>query len=155
MWASLLLLLRWLRLRWALWRLPHLPRGAPLNWKLLFRAASSHPLAVRLPAHHGVLITSPDLALHLLKAGAVRDVSAYQPYRSFLGSSLVLLPQSSAVHSSPHSHLRAALLPLFTSAAMKAWHEPLLSCTRRLLDRLSKSAQRGEGGRAAPGTAAA
>lgn len=109
------------------------------------KAASEYSHVVRLPDHHGVLVTDPVLAVQLLKSGAVRDVAAYQRFKGFLGDALVLLPQTADVASSPHSHLRAALLPLFTPAAIRPLHRELIGCIMTLLNRLAESARRGAG----------
>ncbi|KAL1519415.1 hypothetical protein AB1Y20_022939 [Prymnesium parvum] len=135
-------LLRWLRWQWAWRKLPVISGASKVTHTLLMRAASEYSHAVRLPGRHGVLITDPTLALHLLKSFGIRDVSSYQRYRSFLGSALVALPSATDSQVSLHTRVRAALLPLFTASHVRLVHDSLLGCTTRLLTRLSTSTSR-------------
>lgn len=130
-------------------RLPRTPPGAKLTHDLLLAAGRDHPLAVRLPGAHGVLITSPKLALRLLERESERvhrDTSAYLRYRSFLGGSLVLLPQS----GSAHAGLRSALLPLFSGAAARRAHPEVLGCVDRFLEQLQAACEMGKDGTSKP-----
>ena len=118
-------------------RLPRLPPGAKLTRELLHSAARDFAPLVRLPGSHGVLVTDPTLARKLLEggSGAVRDVSAYAKYATFLEDALVLLPQGDGGR---HARLRAQLLPLFSA---RRAHPTLVACVERCLVRLDEHAR--------------
>ena len=129
-----------LQLAWRtflLTRLPRLPPGAKLTRELLHSAARDFAPLVRLPGSHGVLVTDPTLARKLLEggSGAVRDVSAYAKYATFLEDALVLLPQGDGGR---HARLRAQLLPLFSA---RRAHPTLVACVERCLARLDEHAR--------------
>ena len=129
-----------IRLAWRAWllaRLPRLPPGAKLTRELLCSAARDFAPLVRLPGSHGVLVTDPTLARKLLEggSGAVRDVSAYAKYSSFLEDALVLLQQGAGGR---HAKLRTQLLPLFSA---RRTHPTLVACVERLLARLDEHAR--------------
>ena len=134
---------RWLRRWWMLSRLPRM-RAAVLTRDALIAASHQENGAglLRLPGKHGVLVTDPRLARRLLEQGGgdvVRDITAYDRYAGFLGSSLVLLPQATPTHRA----IRTSLLPLFSVGATRRAHTTLLECTRRCLDSIeAKSAGR-------------